>query len=90
MSATEGTLRRRTLEGGWVDEEGHWRFAHAEAHLDGGLVLALAALFGLPNVAFAAPVTASTNGLDPATITVIANGEDNQISISDTTTYGDP
>ena len=53
----------------------------------GGLVLALAALFGLPNVAFAAPVTASTNGPTPATITVTANGEDNQISISDTTTY---
>ena len=53
----------------------------------GGVVLALVALFGLPTAAFAAPVTASTNGADPATVTVTADGQNNQLSISDTASY---
>ena len=49
----------------------------------GGVVLALVALFGLPTAAFAAPVTATVAG-DPATVTVNADGQNNQLSISDT------
>jgi Ca2+-binding RTX toxin-like protein len=50
-------------------------------------VLALVALFGLPTAAFAAPTTAATNGLDPATITVTADASNNQVSISDSATF---
>jgi Ca2+-binding RTX toxin-like protein len=53
----------------------------------GGVVLALVALFGLPTAAFAAPVTATTDGADPATITVNADGNDNQLSISDSASF---
>ncbi len=52
----------------------------------GGVVLALVALFGLPTAAFAAPVTATVAG-DPATVTVNADGQANQLSISDTAAY---
>lgn len=52
----------------------------------GGLVLALAALFGLPNVAFAAETTAAIAG-DPGVVTVVADGGNSQVSIGDTATY---
>jgi Ca2+-binding RTX toxin-like protein len=52
----------------------------------GGVVLALVALFGLPTAAFAAPVTATVVG-DPATVTVTADGQENQLSISDTASF---
>jgi Ca2+-binding RTX toxin-like protein len=48
----------------------------------GGLVVALGALLGLPNVAFAAPTVVSSDGLNPATITVTSDGSNNAVTVS--------
>jgi Ca2+-binding RTX toxin-like protein len=52
----------------------------------GGLVLALAALFGLPNVAFAAPTQISLVG-DPGVVTVTGDGSASVLTLSDSVTF---